>query len=69
MIAPLRPAESLFTVHPYLTRSRSPFSPDEVTLDPTFVFNHPLPDVPTCATPTWSTLAATASPQTTRRAA
>jgi hypothetical protein len=45
VLAPLRAAESLFTTHPYLTRLRSSFSPDEMTLDPTFVFNDALPDV------------------------
>jgi hypothetical protein len=46
VIAPLERAEALFHRFPYATRLTSSASPAEMTLDPRFVINRDLPDVP-----------------------
>jgi hypothetical protein len=39
VVAPLSHADALLDAHPWITRLRSSFSPEEMTLDPSFVFN------------------------------
>ncbi|HMV69538.1 MAG TPA: DUF2330 domain-containing protein, partial [Myxococcota bacterium] len=46
IIEPLERANRLFADHPYVTRLTSSASPDEMTVDPRFVINPDMPDVP-----------------------
>jgi hypothetical protein len=46
MVQPLRDAQALFDKHRMLTRLATFISPEEMTVDPTFVMNADLPDVP-----------------------
>ncbi len=46
MVKPLRDAQALFDKHRKLTRLATFISPEEMTVDPTFVMNADLPDVP-----------------------
>ncbi len=46
IITPLRDAQELFNVHPYLTRLMSTVSPEEMNRDPLFLMNPELPNVP-----------------------
>ena len=46
IIEPLERANALFTRFPYITRLTSSASPDEMTVDPRFVINPGLPEVP-----------------------
>jgi MYXO-CTERM domain-containing protein len=46
IVDPLRKAQALFDNHAKLTRLSTFISPEEMTLDPTFVRNPSLPDVP-----------------------
>ncbi|MEO1481227.1 MAG: DUF2330 domain-containing protein [Myxococcota bacterium] len=45
VVAPLRDAQATFDRLPYLTRLTSSVSPEEMTVDPTFVFNRELGDL------------------------
>ena len=46
MIKPLRETQALFDKHRKLTRLATFISPEEMTVDPTFVMNPSLPDIP-----------------------
>ena len=50
LVTPLRKAQALFDGHPKLTRLATFISPEEMNVDPTFVTNASLPDVPAART-------------------
>ena len=52
MLKPLREAQALFDKHHKLTRLATFISPEEMTVDPTFVMNPSLPDLPATRTAT-----------------
>ena len=45
IVEPMKDAQELFSLHPYMTRLVTTLSPDEMTKDPLFSFNPDLPDV------------------------
>jgi hypothetical protein len=51
-VTPLQKAQALFDRHPKLTRLATFISPEEMKVDPTFVLNPDLPDVPALRTAT-----------------
>jgi hypothetical protein len=52
MLKPLRETQALFDKHKKLTRLATFISPEEMTVDPTFVMNPSLPDLPALRTAT-----------------